>query len=275
MSSETILVTGATGKSGRRVVRRLQNKGVPVRAASRSSEARFDWANPATWEPVLAGVRGMYLVAPGPDAVETVTAFARQAAAAGVRRAVLVSIPDTGASGHERVLAAERALGEAGLEWTVLRLRWFNQNFSEDFLLAPVLSGEVRLPAGDGKEAFIDAEDIAAVAVAALTEDGHAGRYYELSGPRLMTFGDTVAEIARATGRDIRYVPLTSEAYAGEQRAQGIPEEWVQLLVGAYEDVRSGNLASLTDDVPRVLGRPARDFTDYAKIAAAEGAWRT
>ncbi|MGN9845445.1 NAD(P)H-binding protein [Nonomuraea sp. H19] len=277
MHDETISVTGATGKTGRRVVRLLKERGVAVRAASRSGEVRFDWADRATWEPALRGVTGLYLVVPdlgSEQAAQDIAAFTRQAAAAGARRAVLVSTPGD-SPGHEHFLAAERALDEAGLEWTVLRLRWFSQNFSEDFLHDPVLSGEVRLPAGDGKEAFIDAEDIAAVAVAALAEGGHAGRAYELTGPRLMTFADAVAEIAEATGRDIRYVPLTAEAYADEQRAHGVPEEWVQLTVGLYEHVRSGGLATLTDDVQRVLGRPARDFTDYARQAAAEGAWNT
>jgi uncharacterized protein YbjT (DUF2867 family) len=155
----------------------------------------------------------------------------------------------------------------------VLRPRWFFQNFSEDFLRDPVLSGEVRLPAGDGKEAFVNAEDIAEVAVAALTEDGHTGWYYELSGPRLMTFGDAVGEIARVTGRDIRYVALSPEAYVEEKRAQGVPEEWVQLSVGLYDYVRSGGLAALSDGVQRALGRPPRDFSEYADTAARQGVW--
>ncbi|WP_328339896.1 NAD(P)H-binding protein [Streptomyces violaceus] len=275
MSDEIILVTGATGKTGRRVARLLQERGVAVRAASRSSTPSFDWTDRSTWEPALRGVTGMYLVLPdlgSPQAARTIGAFARQAAAAGARRAVLLSVPEGGAD-QEHVLAAERELEHAGLDWTVLRPRWFFQNFSEDFLLDPVLSGEVRLPAGEGREAFVDAEDIAEVAVAALTEDGHAGWHYEVSGPRLMAFGDAVEEIARATGRDIRYVPLTPKAYADEQRAQGVPEEWVQLSVGLYEYVGSGGLASLSDGVQRALGRAPRDFSDYAKTAAAQGAW--
>lgn len=200
-------MTGATGKTGRRVVRRLQDKAVPVRAVSRSSRARFDWADRTTWKPALRDVTGAHLVAPdlgSAQATEDIAAFAREAAAAGVRRAVLVSFPHTDTPGLDldQVLAAERALGEAGLDATVLRPRWFFQKFSEDFLRDAVLSGDVRLPAGDGKEAFVDAEDIAAVAVSALTEDGHAGQAYELSGPRLMSFADTVADIAHATGRD-------------------------------------------------------------------------
>lgn len=277
MRDDKILVTGATGKTGRRVVRLLEERGVEVRAASRSGTPSFDWSDRTTWAPALRGMTAVYLVLPdlgSPSATETVTAFARQAAAAGVRRAVLVSVPDGGGLDHESVLATERALGDAGLEWTALRLRWFFQNFSEDFLLDSVLDGELRLPAGTGAEGFVDADDIAEVAVAALTEDGHDGQVYELSGPRLMTFGDTAEDLANATGRDIRYVPLTPEEFAAEQRAQGVPEEWVQLQIGMYGAVGSGSLASLTGDVRRVLGRAPRDFSDYAEEAAAQGAWQ-
>ncbi|UOB11416.1 NAD(P)H-binding protein [Streptomyces sp. HP-A2021] len=277
MSDEMILVTGATGKTGRRVARLLRERGVPVRAASRSATPSFDWTDRGTWEPALRGVTGMYVVHPdlgGPQAADDVAAFARQAAAAGARHAVLLSTPsDAWGPAQEHVLAAERALEHAGLDWTVLRVRWFFQNFSEDFLYDPVLSGEVRLPAGDGKEAFVDAEDIAEVAALALTEAGHAGWHYELSGPRLMTFGDAVAEIARATGRDLRYVPLTPEAYAQEQRARGVPEEWVRLTVGLYDHVGSGGLASLGDGVHKALGRAPRDFSEYADTTARQGLW--
>ncbi|WP_329269910.1 hypothetical protein [Streptomyces sp. NBC_01451] len=147
------------------------------------------------------------------------------------------------------------------------------QNFGEDFLLDPVPSAGIRLPAGDGKEAFVDAEDIAEVAVAALTEARHAGWHYELGGPRLMTFGDAGAEIARATGRDLGYVPLTPEAYMDEQRARGVPEEWGLLSAGLYGRVRSGGLASPGDCVRRAPGRYPRDFSEYADTAARQGIW--
>jgi uncharacterized protein YbjT (DUF2867 family) len=277
MSNDMILVTGATGKTGRRVVQQLKDRGVPVRAASRSGEVRFDWGDRTTWEPVLRGVDGMYLVAPelgSAQAADDIAAFARQAAAAGVGRAVLVSFPDTGTPGVEHAVAAERSLGEAGLEATVLRPRWFFQNFSEDFLRDAVLSGQVRLPAGDGTEAFVDAEDIAAVAVTVLTgAAGHAEQTYELSGPRAISFADAVADIARASGRDIHYTPLSPEEYAAEQRAHGVPEDWVRLTVDLYAQIRTGALASVTGDVEKVLGRPPRTFAEYARTAAAQGAW--
>ncbi|MDX3530286.1 NAD(P)H-binding protein [Streptomyces sp. ID05-39B] len=279
MNDETVLVTGATGKTGRRVTRLLEERGVAVRTASRSGTPSFDWGDRGTWEGAMRGVTRMYLVVPGlggARAAEDVAAFARQAAAAGVRHAVLLSTPsDAWGPAQQHVLTTERALERGGLDWTVLRVRWFFQNFSEDFLYDPVMSGEVRLPAGDGKESFVDAEDIAEVAVAALTEAGHAGRYYEVSGPRLMTFGDTVEEIARVTGRDLRYVPLTPQEYAEEQRAAGVPEEWVRMLTGLYGHVRSGGLASLGDGVQRALGREPRDFAGYADATAAEGVWNT
>lgn len=260
VSDDEILVTGATGKTGRRVIRLLKERGVPVRAASRSSATRFDWTDRGSWEAALRGVSAVYLVAP--DFGSPVAELVGQAKAAGVRRVVLLSVP-----------GVDGGLGDTGLEWTVVQPRWFFQNFSEDFLRDAVLSGELRLPAGDGREAFIDAEDIAEVVVAALTEDGHSGRQYELSGPRLMTFADTAEELSKATGRDIRYVPLTREAYVDEQRALGVPDEWVQLVADLYVSVASGDLDSITTDVRRVLGRSPRDFSDYAKEAAAQGAW--
>jgi uncharacterized protein YbjT (DUF2867 family) len=278
MSNETILVTGATGRTGSRVARQLRDAGVPVRAASRSGEVHFDWNDRTTWQPALRQVTGMYLVSTdlgSAKAADDITAFAREAAAAGVRRAVLASVPGGDAPGMEDTARAERALGEAGLETTVLRLRWLFQNFSEGFLQEPLLSGDLRLPAGDGTEAFVDAEDIAAVAVTALTEPGHAGQAYELSGPKLLSFADAVADIAHATGRTIRYTPLTTEAYITEQRALGVPEEWVQLSAGMYDYIGSGAMESVTGDVEKVLGRPPRDFADYAREAAAQGAWNT
>ncbi|ONK12621.1 NAD(P)H-binding protein [Streptomyces sp. MP131-18] len=277
MSERTIVVTGGTGKTGRRVARRLAERGLRVRAVSRSGSPRFDWTDRTTWAPTLHGATALYLVAPelgSPRVPGEIAALTREAAAAGVRRAVLLSAAGGGPY-EEQITAAERALAGSGLAWTVLRPRWFHQNFDEDFLCDAVLTGEVRLPTGHGLEAFIDADDIAEVAVAALTGNGHAGRCYELSGPRLMTFADAVGEIARASGRDIRYMPVTAEAYADELKQQGAPAGTVALLVDLFAQVRAGHLTSLTDDVRRVLGRPPRDFADYARTAAERGAWRT
>ncbi|MET7426529.1 NmrA family transcriptional regulator [Dactylosporangium sp. NPDC005555] len=261
-----ILVLGGTGKTGRRVAQRLRDAGVPVRAVSRSSDRPFDWTDRATWASTLTGVRSAYvtfqpdLAVPGAPA--TIQAFTDLAVREGVTRLVLLS-----GRGEEEAAVCERIVRSAGVEATVLRSSWFNQNFSEDYLLEPVLAGEVALPVADVPEPFVDADDIADVAVKALTEDGHDGKVYELTGPRLLTFADATAEIATATGRDITFVQVPAADYAAQ-----LPPEIADLLMYLFTTVLDGRNAHLTDDVHRVLGRPPRDFADYAKDTAA--AWK-
>jgi uncharacterized protein YbjT (DUF2867 family) len=277
-STSTVLVLGATGKTGRRVAALLDERGAAVRAASRSGATRFDWADRTTWGPALDGASAVYVVAPDlgtglrPTADE-IGAFVGQAAAAGVGRAVLLSVPDGGAVDIGDARTAERAVLDADLDGTIVRAHWFFQNFSEDFFRDPVLRGELRVPTAQGRDGFIDADDIAAVAVAALLDDGHAGRVYELTGPRLMTFGDAAAEIARAAGRELRHVPVSADVFAQESRDQGWPEEAIGSFAALYAKLADDELATLTDDVRTVLGRPPRDFADYAREAAAQGAW--
>ena len=276
MSNNTILVTGATGKTGRRVAAILRDRGHVVREASRPSEIRFDWGDPATWPAALHEVDAAYIVTPSvgdPASADRFRDFGRLAVESGVTTAVLVSIPDDGGTDFAAVAEAERQLSDAGLHLTILRLRWFNQNFSEDFLAPAVVAGDLRLPAGDGKEAFVDADDIAEVAVAALTDDTHAGRAYEITGPRLLSFADVADELSKATGRPIRYTPLSTERFVSEQLAMGVSEDWAHLSADLYQGIASGGLEIVTDHVEKVLGRPARDFSSYAAAAAATGAW--
>jgi uncharacterized protein YbjT (DUF2867 family) len=162
---------------------------------------------------------------------------------------------------------------ESGADLTIVRSTWFAQNFSEDFWRDLVVRGEVALPAGDVPEPFVDADDIADVAVAALTDDRHIGELYELTGPRLLTFADAVDEIARATGREIRYVPISIEDFAVAAAAEGVPSEMVDLLTYVFSEVLDGRNAHLADGVQRALGREPRDFSDYALDAAASGVW--
>jgi uncharacterized protein YbjT (DUF2867 family) len=273
MSGEAAtLVLGGTGKTGRRVAQRLATLGWPVRIGSRSADPPFDWEDPATWASALRGVRAVYisyypdLAVPG--APETVRSFAELALGQGVRRLVLLS--GRGEEGAER---GERAVQETGADLTVLRSTWFMQNFSEDYMLDHVLSGVVALPAGDTPEPFVDAEDIADVAVAALTDERHIGELYELTGPRLLTFTDAVGEIAKATGRDLRYQPVSHDDHEAALREQGVPPEVVELLTYLFSDVLDGRNAHVTDGVERALGRPPRDFADYARATAATGVW--
>jgi len=175
--------------------------------------------------------------------------------------------------GEEEAQHAERVVQEAGAEWTVVRCAWFNQNFSESYLLEPVLAGEVVLPAGDVPEPFVDAEDIADVAVAALTEAGHAGELYELTGPRLLTFKEAVGKIARAAGREIRFVPISVEEYSSMLAKHEVSAEFVSLLTYLFSEVLDGRNAYRADGVQRALGREPREFADYAGDAAATGVW--
>jgi uncharacterized protein YbjT (DUF2867 family) len=265
------LVLGGRGKTGRRVVQRLEARGAPVRVGSRSGQPAFAWDDDATWGPMLQGAGAAYISyypdIAMPGATKAVRSFAELALAQGVERLVLLS-----GRGEEAAQQAEREVQDTGAEVTILRCAWFMQNFSESFLLDAVLGGEVMVPAGDQLDPFVDADDIADVAVAALTEPGHAGQVYELTSPRLLTFADTAAEIAGATGRDIRCVQVPLEDYAAGAAAQGVPADVVEFLTYLFGEIL-GNRPYVTDGVERALGRPARDFADYAARTAATGVW--
>ena len=272
MTTKTTLVLGGTGKIGRRVAKRLTARGLPVRIGSRSGEHPFDWEDQATWAPALRNVGSVY-VSYYPDlavpwAAATVGSFAQLAVEKGARRLVLLS-----GRGEEGAELGEQAVMNSGADWTIVRSTWFNQNFSEGYLLYPVLSGEVALPAGDVGEPFVDADDIADVAVAALAEDGHVGQLYEVTGPRLLTFAQTVEEITKAAGGEVRYLQISMEQFESMLTEQDVPAEYVWLLTYLFTEVLDGRNAHLTDGVQRALGREPRDFADYARDAAASGVW--
>jgi uncharacterized protein YbjT (DUF2867 family) len=270
--TKTTLVLGGRGKTGRRVVVRLKARGLPTPIGSRSGEPSFDWEDEATWEPALRGMGSVYvsyypdLAIPG--AVAAVRSFTDVATRSGVRRLVLLS-----GRGEPEAEHAERVVRDSGAEWTILRSTWFMQNFSEDYMQEHVLSGEIRLPAGDVPTPFLDADDIADVAVAALTDEGHAGQLYELTGPRSLTFAEVAKEIAEAAGREIRYVPVSLEEHAAEASEHGVQAEVIELLTYLFSEVVDGRNADTTDGVRRALGREPRDFRDYASHTAATGVW--
>ncbi|MGX1880734.1 NmrA family NAD(P)-binding protein [Streptomyces sp. NPDC055287] len=269
---ETVLVTNGTGKTGHRVVERLTALGVTVRAGSRRGEVRFDWEDGSTWGPALRGADAAYvsyypdLAAPG--AVDAVRTFGRIAHENGVRRLVLLS-----GRGEPEAVAAEEALRASGAELTVVRSSFFAQNFSEGAMAEGVVAGEVAFPGGRTAEPWVHVDDLADVVVSVLTRDGHAGLVHELTGPRLLTFDEVAAEISKAAGRDVRYVPVSGPEYAGLLQQYGMPEPEAEWLAGLFTTLLDGHNASVTDGVERVLGRAPRDFTDFAREAAAAGAW--
>ena len=274
-SKPTILVTGGTGKTGERIVKILREWGFAVRPASRSTDPYFDWNDDSTWKDNLRGINAVYVVAASladSSVVDQMRAFARLAAAQGVSTAVMASVPLDDSELSETVQAAEQALRDSGLKLTVLRFRWFQQTFSEDFLRSDVMAGEIRLPAGSGGEAFVSADDIAEVAATALIDTTHAGHVYELTGPRVLTFDDVAGELSRALERRISYEPLEVDQYLNDGRASE-PKEGRETIAGLCQAISSGDLATTTDHVKIVLGRPAEDFGDFVDRATSGGAW--
>jgi uncharacterized protein YbjT (DUF2867 family) len=271
-SQETLLILGATGKTGGRIVQRLQALGLPVRQGCRGATPAFDWEDRSTWAAVLQGVHSAYisyqpdLAVPG--ALESIQAFTDQAVQSGVRKLVLLS-----GRGEVEAQQAERVVQNSGVDWTLLRASWFCQNFSEAHFLEPILEGELALPVGPIPEPFVDAEDIADVAVAALTQPGHSGQLYELTGPRALTFAQAVTEIAQATNCDIGFLSVPADDYRQALEQQQLPPPLFDLVMYLFTTVLDGRNTAVADGVQRALGRPARDFSDYVRRTAATGAW--
>ncbi|MWA00253.1 NAD(P)H-binding protein [Actinomadura sp. LD22] len=276
---ENTLILGATGKTGRRIVRRLRASGHRVRTASRTgSDVAVDLGDPATWPAALDGATAVYLLEPVlqpvPDRDARIPKFVAEAVSAGVRRLVLLSAHGVGDAGDDHPLkSAERAVRESGTGWTILRPGWFAQNFSESFWRPWVLSGTLAVPTGDGRTPFVDAEDIAEVAADALTDGRHNGRIYQLTGPRAVSFAEAAELIGKATGRTIRHVDVTPEAFTERLASHGVHPDAARMLAGLLANIREDREAAVSDGVERALGRPAKPFEDYITEAAAAGHW--
>ena len=263
---------GATGKTGRRVVEGLEARGLPVRRGSRSATPPFDWTHEAGWDACLEGVSAIYITyAPDlamPGAGDAIRALVARAERHGVGRLVLLS-----GRGEEEAQACEQIVLGSTIPATIVRASWFNQNFSEGAFAEMVEAGHITLPAGDIPEPFVDVDDIAEVVLTALTEDGHAGEIYEVTGPRALTFAELTAELAKAIGRDITYTQVPHEAFVGGVAESGAPKEVVWMLDYLFATVLDGRNSGLADGVERALGRKPKDFADYARDAVAAGMW--
>lgn len=267
------LVLGGNGKTGSRVAQRLTNAGVPVRIGSRVGSPQFDWQIPSTWDRILHNVTAAY-IAYSPDtgfsgAAETIAEFAHRAIASGTRRLVLLS-----GRGEKGALHSERSVRDSGAEWTIIRSSFFAQNFSEDFLADAIRQGVLAFPFGHVAEPFIDVEDIADIATAALTQDSHCGQVYEVTGPHALTFVDAIAKISTASGRQMNYQPITTPEFEWALVNAGAPADFAAELTNMFTQVLDGRNTHPTDGVQRALGRPARSFVDFAWKAAAAGAWK-
>ncbi len=268
-----ILVIGGTGKTGRKVVQKLLGKGLEVRIGSRQATPAFDWHNKETWSAALEGIDCMYvtfqpdLAVPG--ALGAIEELVKQAKRSGVRKMILLS-----GKGEWEAQLCEQVVIHSGLAHTIVRASWFNQNFSESFLLDPILAGHVALPKADVKIPFVDTDDIANVVVEALLNEKHDGEIYELTGPRTLTFEEAIQEIAVATGRNIQFTPITLSAYSKIMEEMGVPGDYIWLINYLFEEVLDapGN-DIVTQDIEKVLGRKATDFSAYVKSTQSTGIW--
>ncbi|MFK7909130.1 MAG: NmrA family NAD(P)-binding protein [Akkermansiaceae bacterium] len=266
------LVIGGSGKTGRRVVGRLKALGHDVRSASRSSSPSFDWHDDSNWNEVLAGVKALYVTyhpdLSVPGASDHIRALLAVAENCGVERIVLLS-----GRGEEEAQLCERIVLNSSIPATIVRCGWFNQNFSESFFRDLLMSGTLAVPNAHVGEGYVDADDIADVATAALTGDGHAGQIYQLTGPELLTFRDIAAIFHEVTGRELSVIDVSRETFVEGLEEGGLPKGMIQLVDYLFNEVLDGRNASLGDGVQRALGRPPRDFRSFLQKAHLAGAF--
>ncbi len=268
-----ILVIGGTGKTGRRVVEGLTQQGHHVRIGTRSSTPSFDWEDPSTYAQALRGMDRAYIVyypdLAVPGAKAAIDVLTRAALKEGLEKLVLLS-----GKGEKEAEACEQIVANSGLNYTLVRASWFNQNFSEGAFLDFVLAGHVALPMPEAEIPFVDVNDIAEVVTKVLVDDSYNGETITVTGPRKMTFEEVVNAIARGIGKEIMYQPISIEEFANGMKAAGLPDPYVWLFSYLFEEVL-GNAENqvVSDDVEKVLGRKATDFATYVEQTAATGIW--
>lgn len=273
MTKNRILVLGGTGKTGRKVAQRLTSLNQDVRVGSRNEDPTFDWQDSTTWGKALQGMDKVYITFQPdlavPGALEAIEGLTREAKRSGTKKLVLLS-----GKGEKEAELCEQVVIHSGIDHTIVRASWFNQNFSESFFLDPIKAGHVALPNADAKVPYVDTDDIADVAVAALMDDQHNGKIYELTGPRLLTFEDVIAEISSATGRNIQFASISLSAYTKMLEDVNVPADYIWLINYLFTEVLGDEKnAVVSDDIEKVLGRKPKDFTEFVQETASSGVW--
>ncbi|MFY0625779.1 MAG: NmrA family NAD(P)-binding protein [Reichenbachiella sp.] len=267
------LIIGGTGKTGRKVVEKLQNLGQNVRVGSRNAEPAFDWENDATWDACLEGINQVYITFQPdlavPGALTKIELFITKAKNAGVKKVVLLS-----GKGEREAELCEQVVANSGLDYTIVRASWFMQNFSESFFMDSILAGHAALPKPEAKVPFVHTDDIADVVVAALLDSNHNTQTYELTGPNVLTFEEVMNIIAQASGRKIQFTPIALSAYIDLLKSHNVPDEYVWLINYLFSHVldAKGN-DQISNDIEKVLGRKPMDFIQYAEQTAKTGVW--
>lgn len=270
-----ILVLGGTGKTGRRIVDRLNRLGHNVRIGSRSESPSFDWHDPAGWPTVLEGMEKVYITYQPdlavPGAKEAITNLVRTAREQDIQKLVLLS-----GKGEVEAERCEQIVLNSGIDSTIIRASWFNQNFSESFFLDPIQQGVVALPKAHLKAPYVDANDLADAAVAVLLNDGHKGQIYELTGPRLLSFEEVIAEIAEASGRNLQFIPISLPEYVNAMREMGLPDDYIWLIEYLFTEVLDNEENQIvTNAIETLLGRPPVDFSEFVAETVKTGVWNT
>lgn len=269
--SQHYLVIGATGKTGRRVVAKLQEAGEAVRQASRHSDCVFDWTDPATWAASLENIDAVYLTyypdLAVPRAPDDIRAFCQLAAEKGVKKLVLLS-----GRGEPAAQRCEEIVRQSGLTWSIIRAAWFSQNFTDGLFHQFVMSGEIALPVSLVQEPFIDIDDIAHIAFQALTTDGHDGALYEVTGPELLSFAQVASRFSMLLNRPVRFTQISAQAFEEQLSQAGVEQGAIEMLRYLFSEVLDGRNAHTTSDVERALGRPATSFNTFVlrNLAAFE-----
>jgi len=267
-----ILVTGASGTVGSEVARQLRAQGAPVRVASRTASAGkdalpVDFAHPETLAPALAGVDAVFLLgATLPNQAELETNVVTAAKKAGVKRLVKLSVfgAATEAFGFARIhRAVEKAIEASGIPFTFLRANGFMQNVANFYAGTIKAQGAFYGSAGEALISHVDVRDIAAVAVKALTEPGHEGRAYTITGPEALTYSQIAQKVSVATGKPVAYVNLTDEQAKQGALGAGLPEFYADLLVDLTRYYRGGTAAEVSGDVAKVTGANPRTFDSF------------
>jgi uncharacterized protein YbjT (DUF2867 family) len=280
--SKPILVTGASGVLGRAIVTAFAQAGLPLRQAVRNQAkaksgvdaVRWDYTEPTTFAPALAGIGGLLLMAPSldPNAPAKLAPAVARAKEAGVQHIVFISAFGVNHNEQSPLRIIEHCVMDSGLPYTILRLNFFMENFSEGFLAGGIKGQNgIFLAAGDGKTSFISVRDIAAAALAAFRKP-LTGLEFDLTGPEALDHSQVAAIISEVSGRPIAYHPLTEEQMAKGARAAGVPEQAIGYMTVLYGVVRAGYAAAVTSDFERVAGRRPTTFREFAQANAA--AWK-
>lgn len=268
-----ILVIGGTGKTGRRVVENLSARGHQVRVGTRSNSPAFDWDDPATFAPALKGMDRAYIVyypdLAVPGAKEAITALTKAAIKEGLEKVVLLS-----GKGEKEAEACEEIVANSGLNYTLVRASWFNQNFSEGAFRDYVMAGHMALPMPEASVPFVDTKDISDVVTEALVNDSYNGQTLTVTGQKKLRFSEVAKILSDKLGRTIQYQPISMDAFKEGLIAAGVPDSFIWLLGYLFTEVlgHSEN-QTISNDVERVLNRKPISFEEYAEAAAATGVW--